>query len=85
MTERKRPQCRRCGGPLDFFYDPETDRQEWTCNNPRPLRTDEQYWEAWNNLPGDDVAHLEHDEMVEATVTELIERYKPIWEAMSKS
>jgi hypothetical protein len=53
-----RPTCRRCGGPLDFFYDPESKRQEWCCNNPQPIRTDEEYEKAWEELPGDDVVHL---------------------------
>jgi hypothetical protein len=56
-----RPTCRRCGGPLDFLFDPETGRSEWLCNNPAPLRTDEEYRRAWDALPGDDAARLERE------------------------
>ena len=53
-----RPTCSRCKGPLDFFFDPETNRYEWCCNNPIPIRTDEEFWQCWDNLPGDEIAKL---------------------------
>lgn len=54
-----RPKCNRCGGPLDFFFDPETGRTEWYCNNPQPIRDDVTHQRAWDKLPGDEVVHLE--------------------------
>jgi hypothetical protein len=56
-----RPTCGRCGGPLDFLFDPETGRPEWLCNNPAPLRTDEEHRRAWDELSGDDAARLERE------------------------
>ncbi|NIQ15864.1 MAG: hypothetical protein GTO02_16155 [Candidatus Dadabacteria bacterium] len=53
-----RPKCKRCGGSLDIFFDPETDRQEWTCNNPHMIYTDEEFEEKWNRLNGDEVVRL---------------------------
>lgn len=55
----ERPRCKRYGGPLDFFYDPDSGYEEWICNNPNPLRTDEEHWKEWEQLDGDQVAHLE--------------------------
>ena len=55
----KRPKCRRCGGSLDIFYDPETNRQEWLCNNPKPIYTDEEFQKKWDTIAGDDVVRLE--------------------------
>ncbi len=57
----KRPKCKHCRGPLDFFFDAETGRQEWCCNNPKPICTDEEFVVQWNNLPGDEVAKLESE------------------------
>ncbi len=57
--EMTRPKCDRCGGPLDFFYDPDSRRQEWHCNNPSPIYSDGGFQEVWDNLPGDDVVRLE--------------------------
>jgi len=54
-----RPKCKRCGGPLDIFYDGATDRQEWICNSPKPIYNDEEFWAKWHNLSGDDVVRLE--------------------------
>lgn len=54
MTER--PKCRRCGRPLDLWHD--EDGWELTCALSTPPATDEQFWAAWDNLPGDDVARL---------------------------
>ena len=70
-----RPTCKRCGGPLDFFFDPQTCRQEWCCNNPNPMRTTDEHEKAWRNLPGDDVVHLESmssDATTDSWVQELI-------------
>ena len=53
-----RPKCRCCGCHLDFSLDPPTGRQQWTCNAPTPLRTDEEHQEAWEALPVNDVVHL---------------------------
>lgn len=53
-----RPLCKRCNGPLDFFFDPETNHQEWVCNNSSPLRSDIQFNAAWNLLSGDQVVYL---------------------------
>lgn len=55
----KRPLCSRCGGPLDFWYEPKDGHYHWICNNPGPLRTDEEHEKAWADLPGDEVVHLE--------------------------
>jgi hypothetical protein len=54
----RRPACGRCGGPLDFLFDQESGRPEWLCNNPAPLRTDEEHRRAWDELPDDDAARL---------------------------
>jgi len=56
-----RPKCRRCKGPLDFFFDAASNQVEWCCNNPTPLRTDEEFQEAWNNLDGNTVVRLERE------------------------
>ncbi len=55
-----RPKCKRCGGPLDFWTGDEDDGGiHWICNNPGPLRTDEEHEKAWAELSGDEVARLE--------------------------
>lgn len=58
---RKRPVCKRCKGPLDFWWDPGLECWTFYCNNPSPIRTDEEFWKAWNGLPGDAVAVLNKD------------------------
>jgi len=52
-----RPKCRRCGGPLDLWRDPETGRG-FVCQTGRPMWTDDQFAALWNDLPGDDVVRL---------------------------
>jgi hypothetical protein len=56
-----RPKCRRCGGPLDIWFDPDDMTAVWHCNNPKPMETDEQFEKHWNRLDGDDVVRLERD------------------------
>jgi hypothetical protein len=53
-----RPLCKRCGGPLDFFFDPETNYLEWGCNNPKPMRTDEEHEREWLKLSEKEVEYL---------------------------
>lgn len=54
----KRPQCRRCKGPLDIWHDEEQGIM-FICNNPGTIYTDEQFQQYVDNLPGDEVAALE--------------------------
>lgn len=54
-----RPKCRRCGGPLDVWHDEDDGRAVWICNNPCPLRTDEEHQRMMESLSGDEIAQLE--------------------------
>jgi hypothetical protein len=55
-----RPRCRRCGKLLSLCGDTDIDTGEhktvFTCDFQTP---DAEFWERWNNLPGDDVVRLE--------------------------
>ncbi len=51
-----RPRCRRCGGPLDAFCEPEQDAL-WVCFG--VPRTESEHEAAWAQLSGDEVARLE--------------------------
>lgn len=57
---RRRPKCSRCGGPLDFDHlgGWNADKIEWSCNNPRPCMSDDEFWKRWDELDGDDVVKL---------------------------
>jgi hypothetical protein len=53
----ERPKCKRCKKPLDLFPD-EDGKYQWTCNNPKLLVPDEEFFKFWDNLPGDDIVRL---------------------------
>lgn len=60
----KRPNCTRCGNPLDLMPDfDEPGRWRLYCNNLHkqctPMQDDEAFDRAWENLPGDEVVRLE--------------------------
>jgi hypothetical protein len=58
---KERPKCRRCGGPLDFWQEPDDGLSDnggewhWICNNlagkHTPIRNDEEHWKRWETLP----------------------------------
>jgi phage portal protein BeeE len=58
MNDLIRPKCRRCGGLLDLWQG-EEERTGLVCNNPKPMMTDAEFWERWNNLSGDEVVAIE--------------------------
>lgn len=55
----RRPTCRRCKKRMDFSHMGGMDGNgiTWECFR-RPT-SDEEFWERWNNLDGDDVVKLE--------------------------
>lgn len=64
---RIRPRYRRCGGPLDFDFDFDDQNKHYLklgCSNehtkvgPIPIQNDEEFWERFDNLDGDDVVRL---------------------------
>lgn len=54
----KRPNCKKCGGPLDIWHDPDT-RIGFICNNPQILETNEQFQEHLTRLNDDEYRKLE--------------------------
>ena len=58
-SEGSRPNCKRCGKPLDLVRDPEDGELGLRCNNlvqrATPMMTDEEFQEYIDKLPGDDV------------------------------
>lgn len=53
-----RPRCKRCNGPLDWWQCPETKLWYWFCNNPGPIYDDKEFWQHWEELPGDAIVQL---------------------------
>lgn len=59
---RERPRCRCCNGPLDIETGVDSGQCYLGCNNlagkETPIMTDEEFWERWDNLDGDDIVKL---------------------------